>query len=113
MARISIKVEAKGASWVAQRVKNPPASAGDSGSTLGREDPLEKEWQTTPVFLPGKFHGQRSLAGHSPWGSKESDTTEQLTHIKVASREQLSWEEHGLLIREPGAPGSQECVGYS
>ena len=33
----------------------------------------------TPVFLPGKFHGQRSLAGH-PWGHKESDTTERITH---------------------------------
>ena len=33
-------------------------------------------WQPTPVFLPGEFHGQRSLAGYSPWGCKESDTTE-------------------------------------
>ena len=32
--------------------------------------------QPSPVFLPGKFHGQRSLAGYSPWGGKESDTTE-------------------------------------
>ena len=32
---------------------------------------LEKEWQPTPVFLPGKSHGQRSLAGYSPWGHKE------------------------------------------
>ena len=33
----------------------------------------------TPVFLPGQFHGQRSLAGYSPWGCKELDTTEGLT----------------------------------
>ena len=33
-----------------------------------------KEWQLTPVFLPGKFHEQRSLASYSPWGHKESDT---------------------------------------
>ena len=39
-----------------------------------------REWQPTPVFLPGKFHGPRSLAGYSPWGHKESDRTEQLTH---------------------------------
>ena len=38
--------------------------------SLGREDPLEKKWQLTPVFLPGKSHGQRSLAGYSPWGSQ-------------------------------------------
>ena len=44
--------------------------------SLGWEDLLEKEWQPTPVLLPGKLHGQRSLAGYSPWGLKESDTTE-------------------------------------
>ena len=38
--------------------------------------PWRWAWQPTPVFLPGKFHGQRSLAGYSPWGCKESDTTE-------------------------------------
>ena len=37
-----------------------------------------RKWQLTPVFLPGKFHGQRSLVGYSPWCPKESDTTEQL-----------------------------------
>ena len=41
-----------------------------------------RNWQPTPVFLPGEFHGQRSLAGHSPWGCKESDPTEQLTHTE-------------------------------
>ena len=35
-----------------------------------------RKWQPIPVFLPGKFHGQRSLAGYSPWDCKESDTTE-------------------------------------
>ena len=35
-----------------------------------------RRWQPTPVFLLEKFHGQRSLAGYSPWGHKESDTTE-------------------------------------
>ena len=46
---------------------------------LGEEEPLEKEkWQPTPVFLPGKSHGWRSLAGYSPWGCKQSDTTEWL-----------------------------------
>ena len=38
----------------------------------------QRAWQPTPVFLPGESHGQRSLAGCSPWGRKESDTTEQL-----------------------------------
>ena len=42
--------------------------------------PWRRPWQSTPVFLPGDSHGQRSLAGYSPWGRKESDTAEQLTH---------------------------------
>ena len=41
--------------------------------------PLRREWQPTPVFLPGEFQGQRSRMGYSPWGRKDSDTTEQLT----------------------------------
>jgi len=36
---------------------------------------LKDSWQPTPVFLPGKPHGQRSLAGYSPWGNKESGMT--------------------------------------
>ena len=36
--------------------------------SLGRDDPWRRKWQPTPVFLPGKPHGQRSLAGYSPWG---------------------------------------------
>ena len=42
-----------------------------------------REWQPIPVFLPGKFCGWRSLVGYSPWGHKELDTTEQLTHWAV------------------------------
>ena len=38
--------------------------------------PWRRKWQPTPVFLPGCSHGQSSLAGYSPWGCKESDTTE-------------------------------------
>ena len=37
---------------------------------LGQEDPLEKKWQRTPIFLPGKSHGQKSLEGYSPQGPK-------------------------------------------
>ena len=46
--------------------------------SLGREDPLEEEMATIPVFLPEKSQGQRSLVGYSPWGRKELDTTEGL-----------------------------------
>ena len=39
---------------------------------------LRRQWHPTPVLLPGKSHGRRSLVGCSPWGFEESDTTEQL-----------------------------------
>ena len=57
-------------------VKNPPANAGDADWTpgLGRF-PGGGNGNPTPVFLPGKFHGQRSLVGYSLWGCKESDMT--------------------------------------
>ena len=44
--------------------------------SLVRKIPWRREWQPTPVILPGEFHGQRSPAVYSPWGHKESDTTE-------------------------------------
>ena len=40
-----------------------------------------RKWPPTPVFLPGKSHGQRGLVGYSPWACKESDMTEQSTHV--------------------------------
>ena len=49
-----------------------------------RNIPWSKKWQAIPVFLPGKFHGQRSLAGSSPKGHKESDMTKQVcTHAQL------------------------------
>ena len=45
--------------------------------------PWRRKWQPTPVFLPGESHGQRSLAGCSPWGCKESDMTEATQHAQI------------------------------
>ena len=59
--------------------KNLPAMQETWIQSLGWEDPLERKWQPTPGFLPGKSHGQRSLVSCSPWGRKESGTTEWLT----------------------------------
>ena len=60
-----------GASLIAQSVKNLPAMQETQVQFLGREDPLEEGRAThTAVFLPGESHGQRSLAGYSPWGRK-------------------------------------------
>ena len=57
-------------------VKNLPANAGDAGRRLGFDAwvgkiPWRRKWKPTPVFLPGKSHGQRSLVGYSPWGPKK------------------------------------------
>ena len=65
-------------------------NTGDVVASLAREDPLEGGMATTPIFLPGKSHGQRSLVGYSPRGHKESDTTEQLnthTHTHTHTHE--------------------------
>ena len=59
--------------------KESACSAGDLASVPGSGRspiPWRREWQSTPVFLPGKFHGQRSLGDYSPEGHKESDTIE-------------------------------------
>ena len=70
-------------SVVAQTVKNLPTMKKPWFNPWVGKIPQRREWLPTPVFLPGEFHGQRSLVGYSPWGRKESDTAEQLPHICV------------------------------
>ena len=76
--------------WVLRLLSQVLVSSGFSGEdclqfrrptfdSWVRTIPWRRKWQPTPVFLPGKSHGQRSLAGYSPWGRKELDTTGQLT----------------------------------
>ena len=66
-------------SLVAQRVKASAYSAGDLGLIPGwGKTPWRRKWQPTPLFLSGKSHRQRSLAGYSPWAGKELDTTDPL-----------------------------------
>ena len=60
-------------------VKNPSAkqeTQETQAPSVGRKIPWRRKWQPTPVFLPGESHGQRSLAGYSPRGHKESDMAE-------------------------------------
>ena len=71
--------ESTWASLVAQTVKNLPAMQGTLGQSLGGEMPWRREWLCTPVFIPGEFHGERSLLSYNPWGRKESDTIAWLT----------------------------------
>ena len=65
-----------GASLVAQMAKNLPATQETWVQYLGQDNPWRREWLPTLVFLPGEFHGKRSMAGYSPQGCKESDTSE-------------------------------------
>ena len=68
--------------------------------------PWRRAWQPTPVFLPGESHGQRSLVGCSPWGHKESDTTEQLsTHTQGCRKLRVGWGElYGVATRSAQDP---------
>ena len=90
-AQLNVDVVFWGASLVSQTVKNMPAMRETWVWFLGWEDPLEKKWQSTPVYLPGKSYGHRSLAGYSQWGHKELNTTEQLnTHTRTHIHSVLS-----------------------
>ena len=106
------------ASQVVLAVTNLPAKAEvirDMGSIPGKI-PWRRVWQSTPIFLPGKFHGQRSLVGYSPWGHEELDTTE-FTH--TACRTSVLWPEiepgpwqwvPGTLTRLPGSPSKVHYI---
>ena len=75
------------ASLVAQMVKESSCNSGDSGLIPGwGRSPWRRQWQSTPAFLPREFHGQKSLAGYSPWDHTESDTTEGLTLFSFLSK---------------------------
>ena len=53
-------------------VKNLPANTGDAGSFYASGRSCRRKWQSIPVFLPGKSHGQRNLVSYSPWGCKRA-----------------------------------------
>ena len=72
-----------------------------------------RQWHPTPVLLPGKSHGRRSLVGCSPWGREESDTTERL-HFHALEKEMathssvLAWRIPGM-----GQPGGLPSMGLN
>ena len=79
--RISRNSTMSGLPWWLRQLRSSPEMWETWVRSLGWEDPLEEEMATTPVFLLGKSHGWRSLAGCSPQGRKESDMTEQLPFL--------------------------------
>ena len=63
--------------------KNLPVSAGDARHAFDPQVgkiPWRRKYQPTPTFFAGKYHGQRSLSGYSPWARKESNMTERLNN---------------------------------
>ena len=75
--------------------------------------PWRRQWHPTPVLLPGKSHGRRSLVGCSPWGREESDTTEQLHFHFHALGKELATHSSVLAWRIPGMaePGGLPSMG--
>ena len=62
--------------------------------------PWRRKWQLTSELLPGESHEQRSLVGYSPWGSKESDMTEQL-HVHLRNTISRMASKEALVIKNP------------
>ena len=80
-------------------VKHPSAMRETWIRSLGWEDPLEKEMATHSSILAWRSHGQRSLAGYSPWGHKESDTTERL-HFRYGGKSAINYGQDLPLVLE-------------
>ena len=75
--------------------------------------PWRRKWEPTPVFLPGKSYGHRSLVGNSPWGHKESDMTEH-THTcvkQIASGNLLYSKRNSVQCSAPCSVSSAMVVG--
>ena len=116
-----VEVNVKWASQVALPRSKEPACQNGRYKRSGFDPWVRKiSWkrarQPTPVFLPGESHGQRSLAGYSPWGPKESDTTERLTLVTTMSGNTqiclATWPCHKYFPINI-LPSSQNCSPYS
>ena len=81
---ISYTLQYSWASLMGQMVKNPSQCGTSVFSPWVVKIPWRRAWQPTPAFLPGASHGQRSLAGYSLWGHKESDMTGRLSTAQHA-----------------------------
>ena len=90
--------------YVGSVVKNLPANSGDAGLIpVSGRFPWRRKWQPTPVFSPGKSHGQRSLAGYSPWGCRvRDDLSDNSVHMTCAEKE-------GLCVRTEVLKGEGTC----
>ena len=73
-----------------------------------------RKWQPTTVFLPGRFHGQRGLTDHSPWGGKESDMTEHVgARVHTRTHTHTHTHTHTLSTRPTPHPPHPLCIPFS
>ena len=86
MVIVAMKLKDAYTSLVAQKLKRLPAMREAWVQSLGQEDPLEKEMATHSSILAWRIPWTENLVGYSPWGCKESDTTEQL-HFHFPSKQ--------------------------
>ena len=104
------------ASRAAQTVQNPPAMHNIRVWSLGQEEPLRREWQPTPVFLPIEFHEQKGWVGYSPWSHKELDMTEWLLGHRQNGKIKMKSNQHLLStcsIQSPMQPYKRGLLGFN
>ena len=99
-----------------QWVKNPSAMQETQETqvrSLGWNIPWRRKWHPTPVFLPGKFHGQRSLAGYSPgshMGRKQSNMTEHLAYLHSKVIQDVRLTSFNIIYEGNGTPLQYSCL---
>ena len=100
---------------VAQTVENPPANAGDLSSiSASGSSSRERNGYPLPLFLPGEFHGQRSLVDYSPWGRKDLDRIERLTQTRRYTHTVIrppGWLVHRTGLPQPAGKSHQGMRG--
>ena len=80
-----------------------------------RKDPWSKTWQLTPIFLPGKFHGQKNLVGYHPWGAKIQTVPSERTHTHIQFSPKSNWVCDKELSRVPQSwqgPANHGVISY-
>ena len=88
---ISYQLQYSWASLVAQLIQNLPAMQRLGCDPWVGKIPWRREWLLTPVFFPGEFHGQRSLAGYSPWGCRVGQDRATNTFTFIRDITEVKW----------------------
>ena len=93
---------------MAQTVKNLPTLQETQVQSLGQEEPLERKWQSTPVFLSRELHGQRGLAGYNPWARKSWTGLSDCTFTFMVQIQRCDGDKHQQMVNYENR--SQSCL---